>query len=205
MTTVARTQVFLLPDLGEGLSEAEIVEWRVAVGDVVTVDQSVVEVETAKAVVDVPCPYAGRVVALHGAAGEVRPVGQPLITIAPLDGAAGDEPAGHATYREEERAGSGNVLIGYGTGHGGAGRGAAGPGWRWPRSPPPARRLRPAPAHSRALPSGRPRPPAAAPGRRPRTARPGRPPPWSSRRSSAGSPGNTASTWPRCAAPAPAA
>ncbi|MET7672836.1 dihydrolipoamide acetyltransferase family protein [Micromonospora luteifusca] len=116
MTTVERTQVFLLPDLGEGLSEAEIVEWRVAVGDVVTVDQSVVEVETAKAVVDVPCPYAGRVVTLHGAAGEVRPVGQPLITIAPLDG--GDEPAGHATYREEERAGSGNVLIGYGTGHG---------------------------------------------------------------------------------------
>ncbi|MFI7608099.1 dihydrolipoamide acetyltransferase family protein [Micromonospora sp. NPDC049366] len=116
-------QVFLLPDLGEGLTEAEIVEWRVAVGDVVTVDQTVVEVETAKAVVDVPCPYAGRVVALHGAAGEVRPVGQPLITVAALDGdAASDgggapEPAGHATYREEERAGSGNVLIGYGTGH----------------------------------------------------------------------------------------
>ncbi|MGW4501196.1 biotin/lipoyl-containing protein, partial [Micromonospora sp. NPDC004336] len=124
MTTVDGTQVFLLPDLGEGLSEAEIVEWRVAVGDVVTVDQTVVEVETAKAVVDVPCPYAGRVVALHGAAGETRPVGQPLITIAPLagDGGTGDEPAGHATYREEERAGSGNVLIGYGTGHGGAGR-----------------------------------------------------------------------------------
>ncbi|MEV4490839.1 dihydrolipoamide acetyltransferase family protein [Micromonospora coxensis] len=124
MTTVERAQVFLLPDLGEGLSEAEIVEWRVAVGDVVTVDQTVVEVETAKAVVDVPCPYAGRVVALHGAAGEVRPVGQPLITVAPLDGDAPDdrEPAGHATYREEERAGSGNVLIGYGTGHGGSGR-----------------------------------------------------------------------------------
>ncbi|MFI5930104.1 dihydrolipoamide acetyltransferase family protein [Micromonospora sp. NPDC051543] len=121
MTTVERTQVFLLPDLGEGLSEAEIVEWRVAVGDVVEVDQSVVEVETAKAVVDVPCPYAGRVVTLHGAAGEVRPVGQPLITIAPLDGDGG-EPAGHANYREEERAGSGNVLIGYGTGHGSATR-----------------------------------------------------------------------------------
>ncbi|WP_406601177.1 dihydrolipoamide acetyltransferase family protein [Micromonospora yasonensis] len=118
MTTATGTRDFLLPDLGEGLSEAEIVEWRVAVGDVVSVDQTVVEVETAKAVVDVPCPYAGRVVALHGAAGEVRPVGQPLITIAPLDG--GDDP--HATYREEERAGSGNVLIGYGTGHGGAGR-----------------------------------------------------------------------------------
>ncbi|MEU2610050.1 dihydrolipoamide acetyltransferase family protein [Micromonospora sp. NPDC007271] len=120
MSTTIGTRDFLLPDLGEGLSEAEIVEWRVAVGDVVTVDQTVVEVETAKAVVDVPCPYAGRVVALHGAAGEVRPVGQPLITIAPLDGAGGDDP--HATYREEERAGSGNVLIGYGTGHGGSGR-----------------------------------------------------------------------------------
>ncbi|WP_370518270.1 dihydrolipoamide acetyltransferase family protein [Micromonospora sp. AMSO31t] len=120
MTTATGTRDFLLPDLGEGLSEAEIVEWRVAVGDVVTVDQTVVEVETAKAVVDVPCPYAGRVVALHGAAGQVRPVGQPLITIAPLDGDGGDDP--HATYREEERAGSGNVLIGYGTGHGGAGR-----------------------------------------------------------------------------------
>ncbi|MFG1939615.1 dihydrolipoamide acetyltransferase family protein [Micromonospora tulbaghiae] len=118
MTAAIGTRDFLLPDLGEGLSEAEIVEWRVAVGDVVTVDQTVVEVETAKAVVDVPCPYAGRVVALHGAAGEVRPVGQPLITIAPLDGA----PDPHATYREEERAGSGNVLIGYGTGHGGTGR-----------------------------------------------------------------------------------
>ncbi|TDC43417.1 dihydrolipoamide acetyltransferase family protein [Micromonospora sp. KC213] len=120
MSTVSGTRDFLLPDLGEGLSEAEIVEWRVAVGDVVAVDQTVVEVETAKAVVDVPCPYAGRVVALHGAPGEIRPVGQPLVTIAPLDGGA--EPAGHATYREEERAGSGNVLIGYGTGHGGTGR-----------------------------------------------------------------------------------
>ncbi|MGC5052300.1 dihydrolipoamide acetyltransferase family protein [Micromonospora sp. DT48] len=117
-------KVFLLPDLGEGLAEAEIVQWRVAVGDTVTVDQTVVEVETAKAVVDVPCPYAGRVVALHGAEGEVRPVGQPLITIAEpvAERAAATEPAGHAVYREEERAGSGNVLIGYGTGHGGARR-----------------------------------------------------------------------------------
>ncbi|NLU79726.1 2-oxo acid dehydrogenase subunit E2 [Micromonospora sp. HNM0581] len=113
-------RVFLLPDLGEGLAEAEIVQWRVAVGDIVTVDQTVVEVETAKAVVDVPCPYAGRVVALHGVAGEVRPVGQPLITVAePVAGCAdGTEPPGHTVYREEERAGSGNVLIGYGTGRG---------------------------------------------------------------------------------------
>ncbi|MDG4797273.1 dihydrolipoamide acetyltransferase family protein [Micromonospora sp. WMMD1082] len=128
-------RTFLLPDLGEGLTEAEIVQWRVAVGDTVTVDQTVVEVETAKAVVDVPCPYAGRVVALHGAQGEVRPVGQPLITVAePIaagvsaaagaagTGGGGAEPVGHAVYREEERAGSGNVLIGYGTGHGGSRR-----------------------------------------------------------------------------------
>ncbi|MCG5451408.1 2-oxo acid dehydrogenase subunit E2 [Micromonospora sp. NBC_00362] len=159
MTIVERTQVFLLPDLGEGLSEAEIVEWRVAVGDVVTVDQSVVEVETAKAVVDVPCPYAGRVVTLHGAAGEVRPVGQPLITIAPLDG--GDEPAGHATYREEERAGSGNVLIGYGTGHGSATRRRRRP--RLAVAPEPAD-LGPtsAAAGGAAAASGDPAPPAAA-------------------------------------------
>ncbi|MEV5766430.1 dihydrolipoamide acetyltransferase family protein [Micromonospora sp. NPDC052213] len=160
MTTVDGAQVFLLPDLGEGLSEAEIVEWRVAVGDVVTVDQTVVEVETAKAVVDVPCPYAGRVVALHGAAGEVRPVGQPLVTIAPVDGdgGAGDEPAGHATYREEERAGSGNVLIGYGTGHGGAGRRRRRP--RLAAAPDP----RPAAVD--------PRPAAAEPADRPRDAAP---------------------------------
>jgi 2-oxoisovalerate dehydrogenase E2 component (dihydrolipoyl transacylase) len=117
MTDTAIGRVFNLPDLGEGLTEAEIVEWRVEVGDVVEVDQIVVEVETAKAVVDVPCPYSGRVVARHGSAGEVRPVGGPLLTVEPTGG----EPAGHAAYREEERAGSGNVLVGYGTGHGQSG------------------------------------------------------------------------------------
>ncbi|MEU1842904.1 dihydrolipoamide acetyltransferase family protein [Micromonospora sediminicola] len=149
--TAVGTRDFLLPDLGEGLSEAEIVEWRVAVGDVVTVDQSVVEVETAKAVVDVPCPYPGRVVALHGAAGEVRPVGQPLITIEPLDG--DDAPDPHATYREEERAGSGNVLIGYGTGHGGPGRRRRRP--RLAVAPEPAST---APAAVPAVPAGPPAP-----------------------------------------------
>jgi pyruvate dehydrogenase E2 component (dihydrolipoamide acetyltransferase) len=121
---------FLLPDLGEGLTEAEIVRWLVAEGDVVTVDQSVVEVETAKSVVEVPSPYAGRIVTLHGAEGQTVDVGKPLITVAAVDGTEGAEPAGVAApspavggetpveaeaYREEERAGSGNVLIGYGT------------------------------------------------------------------------------------------
>ena len=54
-----RCSEFKLPDLGEGLTEAEIVRWLVAVGDVVGVDQPVVEVETAKAMVEVPCPYGG--------------------------------------------------------------------------------------------------------------------------------------------------
>ncbi|MEW2359444.1 dihydrolipoamide acetyltransferase family protein [Spirillospora sp. NPDC029432] len=103
-------QVFRLPDLGEGLTEAEIVEWKVAVGDTVETDQIVVEVETAKAAVEVPVPYAGTVLELHAAAGTVLAVGEPLIEV-------GREahPAA-ARYREEERAGSGNVLIGYGTG-----------------------------------------------------------------------------------------
>ncbi|MFB4317714.1 dihydrolipoamide acetyltransferase family protein [Actinomadura sp. 21ATH] len=103
-------QVFRLPDLGEGLTEAEIVEWKVAVGDTVEIDQIVVEVETAKAAVEVPVPYAGTVLELHAAAGTVLAVGAPLIEV----GGRADPAA--ARYREEERAGSGNVLIGYGTG-----------------------------------------------------------------------------------------
>lgn len=125
--------VFTLPDLGEGLTEAEILAWRVAVGDEVETDQVVVEVETAKAAVEVPCPHAGRVVALHAEPGEVLPVGRPLITVEPAAGTTQreqgrGEPAAHATYREEERAGSGNVLIGYGTGAGGGTRRRQRPG-----------------------------------------------------------------------------
>ena len=60
---------FLLPDLGEGLSEAEVVAWHVAVGDQVSVDQVIAEVETAKAVVEVPVPFAGIVTALHAEPG----------------------------------------------------------------------------------------------------------------------------------------
>ncbi|GAB3854249.1 hypothetical protein GCM10027610_085530 [Dactylosporangium cerinum] len=107
---------FLLPDLGEGLTEAEIVRWLVAEGDVVAVDQSIVEVETAKSLVEVPSPYAGRVETLHAAPGATVQVGRPLVTVAAVD----REPVAVATYREEEQAGSGNVLIGYGTSGGAA-------------------------------------------------------------------------------------
>lgn len=123
-TPAAKAQEFRLPDLGEGLTEAEIVRWLVAVGDQVVVDQTIVEVETAKSLVEVPSPYAGRVAILHGKEGEAVAVGSPLITIdaaGTIDAADAEAPAAEAAtpaaeaYREEEQAGSGNVLIGYGT------------------------------------------------------------------------------------------
>jgi 2-oxoisovalerate dehydrogenase E2 component (dihydrolipoyl transacylase) len=103
---MAQVLEFRLPDLGEGLTEAEIVRWLVEVGDVVAVDQPVVEVETAKAMVDVPCPYAGVVTARFGEEGSELPVGSPLITVAV--GAPASDPG-------EQTEGSGNVLVGYGT------------------------------------------------------------------------------------------
>lgn len=106
---------FLLPDLGEGLTEAELVRWLVAVGDSVTIDQPVAEVETAKAVVEVPSPFAGTVAALHGAEGETLDVGKPLISIDEGGASAAPVVETASDYRTEERAGSGNVLIGYGT------------------------------------------------------------------------------------------
>ncbi|MFJ5774824.1 dihydrolipoamide acetyltransferase family protein [Streptomyces sp. NPDC093094] len=102
---MAQVLEFKLPDLGEGLTEAEIVRWLVEVGDVVAIDQPVVEVETAKAMVEVPCPYGGVVTARFGEEGTELPVGAPLLTVAVgadasdalaggPDGAAGERPAG---------------------------------------------------------------------------------------------------------------
>ncbi|MEV4503592.1 dihydrolipoamide acetyltransferase family protein [Streptomyces klenkii] len=99
---------FRLPDLGEGLTEAEIVRWLVEVGEVVAIDQPVVEVETAKAMVEVPCPYGGVVTARFGEEGMELPVGAPLLTVAV--GAAAETEPGPAAEA------SGNVLVGYGTG-----------------------------------------------------------------------------------------
>ncbi|OII69375.1 MULTISPECIES: dihydrolipoamide acetyltransferase family protein [unclassified Streptomyces] len=123
---MAQVLEFKLPDLGEGLTEAEIVRWLVAVGDVVVVDQPVVEVETAKAMVEVPCPYGGVVTARYGEEGEELPVGAPLLTVAVgadarPDGAAPAHPAGGTTGADgagkaaPAAEGSGNVLVGYGT------------------------------------------------------------------------------------------
>lgn len=104
---------FLLPDLGEGLAEAEIVTWLVQVGDEVRVDQPVVEVETAKASVAVPVPYAGTVTALHGEAGTLVPVGSPLISVSATP--SGLREPGIEVAPAAGADGSGSVLIGYGT------------------------------------------------------------------------------------------
>ncbi|MEK7878045.1 MAG: biotin/lipoyl-containing protein, partial [Pseudomonadota bacterium] len=72
-------KIFKLPDLGEGLQEAEIVQWHVKAGDEVALDQPLVSVETAKAIVDIPAPYAGKIVKLYGSERDVAHVGQPLI------------------------------------------------------------------------------------------------------------------------------
>jgi 2-oxoisovalerate dehydrogenase E2 component (dihydrolipoyl transacylase) len=128
---MAEVLEFRLPDLGEGLTEAEIVCWLVSVGDVVAVDQPVVEVETAKARVEVPCPYGGVVTARFGEEGSELPVGAPLMTVAVgsagRDGATSGAPGtsgadgARGTARDSAAGGrtagtSGNVLVGYGTG-----------------------------------------------------------------------------------------
>ncbi len=85
--------IFKLPDLGEGLQEADIREWHVKVGDRVVVDQPLLAVETAKAVVEVPSPQAGVIVKLYGAVGDTMDVGKPLVE---FESDAGETPAATA-------------------------------------------------------------------------------------------------------------
>lgn len=116
--TTATARVFRLPDLGEGLTEAGLVQWLVAVGDTIATDQAIAEVETAKSIVELPSPFAGEVTALHGEPGDVIAVGAPVLEVADQHGTDAAETVPDAekeAYRAEERAGSGNVLIGYGT------------------------------------------------------------------------------------------
>jgi pyruvate dehydrogenase E2 component (dihydrolipoamide acetyltransferase) len=119
-------EIFLLPDVGEGLVEAEIVEWKVQVGDVVALNQPLVDIETAKATVELPSPYAGTIVTLHGNPGDVMEVHQPLITFEvggtgatkakaktstkPTPTATIDEPVAEVASDEGRQA----VLVGYG-------------------------------------------------------------------------------------------
>ena len=125
------TQTFLLPDVGEGLTEAEIVQWRVRPGDDVAVNDVLVEIETAKSLVELPSPFAGTVGEVLAAEGETVNVGAPIITIAsttvPTPGASGlvSPAAGPTTIGQSEHggpsdpaadSGDGAVLVGYGTG-----------------------------------------------------------------------------------------
>ncbi|BDV32358.1 dihydrolipoamide acetyltransferase family protein [Microbacterium terricola] len=116
------SQTFVLPDVGEGLTEAEIVQWRVAPGDEVAVNDVLVEIETAKSLVELPSPFAGTVGALLAAEGDTVDVGAPIITIdPPVSGdaaAAADVTVGRSAHGEPaaESDGGGAVLVGYGTG-----------------------------------------------------------------------------------------
>ena len=88
---------FLLPDLGEGLTEADLIAWKVKVGDAVKLNQVLADVETAKAMVELPSPYEGTVVALEAAENSTLAVGSPLISIE-VAGAEPDEPANLVGY-----------------------------------------------------------------------------------------------------------
>ena len=118
---------FTLPDVGEGLTEAEIVSWKVKAGDTVTLNQVLVEIETAKSLVELPSPFEGTVAALLVEEGQTVEVGTPIITVS----SSGDSPAPAApatpvveavadtaaTVAPEEKPGA--VLVGYGSsGHG---------------------------------------------------------------------------------------
>ena len=103
------SQIFSLPDVGEGLTEAEILSWKVATGTEVAINDVLVEIETAKSVVELPSPFAGTVEELMVAEGETVEVGTPIIRISGGDGAAPAAPA--APQQETE---SGTALVGSG-------------------------------------------------------------------------------------------
>ena len=135
---MARFEQFRLPDPGEGLTEADVVAWHVAVGDEVAVNQNIVEVETAKSLVELPSPFAGVVAEILVPEGRTVEVGTPLISIdtdpsaGPADPpaeqpAADDAPAEGASVSPQGEGvtgddSSGAVLVGYGTQDAGAGR-----------------------------------------------------------------------------------
>src|SRR6478735_1074497 len=84
---------FHLPDVGEGLTEAEIVSWKVAPGDTIAINQVIVEIETAKSLVELPSPFAGTVEGLLVEEGATVDVGTPIITVTATDGAEAPPPA----------------------------------------------------------------------------------------------------------------
>ncbi|MCL3861663.1 dihydrolipoamide acetyltransferase family protein [Actinotalea sp. K2] len=122
-----RFEQFRLPDAGEGLTEAEIVAWHVAVGDTVEINQPILEIETAKSLVELPCPFAGVVTELLAEPGTTVEVGTAIITIDTDPGGDPAEPGGTSGAASSAGTGtssdgapsaddepSGAVLVGYG-------------------------------------------------------------------------------------------
>ncbi|MCW8336054.1 dihydrolipoamide acetyltransferase family protein [Vibrio paucivorans] len=93
-------KTFTLPDLGEGLADSEIIQWHVNVGDEVEIDQVILTVETAKAVVEVPAPYSGKIVRRHGNEGDVINIGALLLEIEEVQGEAQAESTASATKQD---------------------------------------------------------------------------------------------------------
>ena len=117
------SDVFLLPDPGEGLTEADIVSWKVAAGDAVTVNQILVEIETAKSLVELPSPHAGTIGALLVDEGETVAVGTPIVRFGPVGGedpapaaptSGAEASAAEAAPAEPSEESSGATLVGYG-------------------------------------------------------------------------------------------
>jgi 2-oxoisovalerate dehydrogenase E2 component (dihydrolipoyl transacylase) len=107
-------QQFRLPDVGEGLVEAEIVSWKVKPGDTVKLNDTVVEIETAKSLVELPVPFAGVVTELLVPEGETVPVGTPIISVQTESSEASPEDLVPTIPQPEETGGRTAVLVGYG-------------------------------------------------------------------------------------------
>lgn len=161
---------FRLPDLGEGLTESEILSWRVTEGQAVTLNQVIADVETAKAVVELPSPFEGVVARLHEAEGTVVEVGSPIISFDVPDAGGTPAPAAPAAGGAERRQ---PTLVGYGAEPDKAGRparrarrgiaGAPGAPVAAPPAPVAAVAAPPAPAPAAAAPPAPAPVPAAAP------------------------------------------
>ncbi|HEY7796276.1 MAG TPA: biotin/lipoyl-containing protein, partial [Microbacteriaceae bacterium] len=106
---MAKISKFPLPDVGEGLTEAEIVSWQVAEGDTVKVNQIICEIETAKSVVELPCPFEGTVSELLAQVGDTVEVGQPIIAVSVEGGA-------ESPVVSEDKPETPATLVGYGEG-----------------------------------------------------------------------------------------
>jgi pyruvate dehydrogenase E2 component (dihydrolipoamide acetyltransferase) len=106
MAAIPEVRTFNLPDVGEGLTEAEILTWHVQPGDTVTVNQTIVEIETAKAAVELPCPFAGVVAEIFVAEGEIVPVGTPILTITTAAAAPPQVPDEGAPTRDRGTSGA---------------------------------------------------------------------------------------------------